>query len=244
MDGANMGRFHFDYHAPKDAVNGLLLRYAGRDERPVFFDIDTICPQLRGLEQAYPQIRAEFDALVDERVTMPRYHDVNRPATEISASTSGNWNVFMLELLGHRAENNRTRCPATCEALSKVPSVLQAFFSVLDPGKSVPLHDGPYVGYLRYHLGVRVPKERPPMIRVAGNEYVWKDGEGVLFDDSWPHEVINHSDYARAVLIVDIPRPLPLLPRFVNNVVLWGMAAPLYGKKVVNKVNHYQGDLL
>jgi len=239
-----MGRFHFDYHKPKDAVNGLLLRYAGYDARPVFYDIDAICPQLRELERAYPQIRAEFDALQDECVTMPRYHDVNRPATEISASTSGNWNVFMLELLGHRVDDNRARCPATCAALSKVPGVLQAFFSVLDPGKSVPLHDGPYVGYLRYHLGVRVPKERPPLIRVAGRDHVWKDGESVLFDDSWPHEVVNHSSEARAVLIVDIPRPLPLLPRMVNNFVLWGMAAPLYGKKVVEKAKRYNGDLL
>ncbi len=239
-----MGRFRFDYHKPKDAVNGLLLRYAGYDTRPVFYDIDAVCPQLRELEHAFPQIRAEFDALVDGRVTMPRYHDVNRPATEISASTSGNWNVFMLELLGHRVDNNRMRCPATCEALSKVPGILQAFFSVLDPGKSVPLHDGPYVGYLRYHLGVRVPEKQPPLIRVAGREYMWKNGEGVLFDDSWPHEVINNSSDARAVLIVDIPRPLPLLPRLVNNFVLWGMAAPLYGRKVVEKANRYNGDLL
>ena len=238
-----MGRFHIDYHAPKNAVNGLLLRYAGHDERPVFCDIDEVCPQLRGLELAFAQIRAEFDTLLEERVAMPRYHEVNRPATEISASTAGNWNVFMLELLGHRVDANCRRCPATCAALSKVPGVLQAFFSVLDAGKSVPLHDGPYVGYLRYHLGVRVPKRQPPSIRVAGREYVWKDGEGVLFDDSWPHEVVNRSKEARAVLIVDVPRPLPLLPRLVNNVVLWGMAAPLYGKKVAAKARDYHDDL-
>lgn len=239
-----MARFHFDYHAPKTAVNGLLLHYAGNEERPVFYDIDEICPELRELELAFPRIRAEFDALMAEQVPMPCYHDVNRPATEISSTTVGNWNVFMLELLGHRVDENRARCPATCEALGKVPGVLQAFFSVLDPGKSVPLHDGPYVGYLRYHLGVRVPAQNPPSIRVAGQEYVWKDGEAVLFDDSWPHEVVNHSDEPRAVLIVDVPRPLPLLPRLVNNIMLWGMAAPLYGRKVVAKARHYNDDLL
>lgn len=239
-----MGRLRFDYHTPKKAVNGLLMRYAGHDARPVFYDIDVICPQLRELEHSYPQIRAEFDALIEERVPMPRYHEINRPATEISSTTSGNWNVFMLELLGHRVEKNRVRCPATCAALSKVPGVLQAFFSVLDPGKSVPLHDGPYVGYLRYHLGVRIPKDHPPLIRVAGREYRWKDGEGVMFDDTWPHEVINDSSEARCVLIVDVPRPLPLLPRLVNNFVLWGMAAPLYGKKVVEKISYYHDDLL
>jgi aspartyl/asparaginyl beta-hydroxylase (cupin superfamily) len=233
-----------DYHLPKTAVNHLLLRYAGYDRRPVFFDIDAICPQLRELERAYPSIRKELDGLMQRRVAMPRYHEVNRPATEISSSTPGNWNVFMLELLGHHPEQNRALCPETCAALAKVPGVLQAFFSILDPGKSVPLHDGPYLGYLRYHLGVSIPKDAAPMIRVAGQEYVWREGEGVLFDDSWPHEVINASRQPRVVLIVDIPRPLPFVPRMVNHLVLWGLAAPLYGRRVIEKVNNYSGDLL
>lgn len=233
-----------DYHAPKRAVNNLLLHYAGNDQRPVFFDIDEVCPELRLLERAFPQIKAECEALLDERVPMPRYHDVNRPATEISASTAGDWKVFMLELLGHKPEANRARCPATVAALERVPGILQAFFSVLDPGKSIPVHDGPYLGYLRYHLGIQVPKVNPPSIRVADQTYTWKEGEGVLFDDSWPHAVQNQATESRVVLIVDIPRPLPLLPRLVNNFVLWGVAAPLYGKKVVQKAGKYSGDLL
>lgn len=233
-----------DYHGFKNAINRFLLRYIGWDRRPVFHDIDAVCPRLRELERAYPQIRAELDALLAQRVAMPRYHDVNPPATEISASTAGNWNVFMLELLGHRPERNRARCPATCAALARVPGILQAFFSVLEPGKSVPLHDGPYVGYLRYHLGLRVPSDAPPLIRVAGRPYVWKEGEGVMFDDSWPHEVVNHSREPRVVLIVDVPRPLPLMPRLVNQFVLWGLMAPTYANKVVEKANAYSGDLM
>ena len=233
-----------DYHAAKTAVNRFLLRYAGRDARPVFFDIDAVCPELHELERAYPKIRAELDALLAQRVAMPNYHDVNKPATEISSTTEGNWKVFMLELLGHRPERNRARCPDTCAALAQVPGVLQAFFSVLEPGKSVPLHDGPYLGYLRYHLGVRVPKDDPPQIRVAGRPYVWKEGEGVMFDDSWPHEVVNHSREPRVVLIVDVPRPLPLLPRLVNDFVLWRVTAPSYASKVIGKVDSYSGDLV
>lgn len=233
-----------DYHGAKSVVNRYLLRYAGWDARPVYFDIDDIRPELRDLERAYARIRAELDTLLEQRVDMPEYHDINKPATEISSTTQGKWKVFMLELLGHRPERNRARCPDTCAALARVPGVLQAFFSVLEPGKSVPLHDGPYIGYLRYHLGVKVPKDDPPSIRVAGQEYVWKEGEGVMFDDSWPHEVINHSREARVVLIVDVPRPLPLLPRLVNNAVLYGVAAPSYAKKVISKADAYGGDLI
>lgn len=233
-----------DYHAPKRVVNAWLLRHAGENRRPVFFDIDATCPALRELDRAFPQIRAECDALLAARVAMPRYHDVNRPATGISATTPGDWKVFMLEVLGHKPAANRARCPATCAALARVPGVLQAFFSVLDPGKSIPAHDGPYVGYLRYHLGLRVPAANPPQIRVAGRPYTWREGESVLFDDSWPHAVVNAASEPRVVLIVDVPRPLPLLPRLVNHLVLWGLAAPLYGRKVVEKADRYGGDLM
>ena len=241
------GRIAFppmDYHAIKSAVNRFLLGYAGWDGRPVFFDIDAVCPQLRALERAFPRIRAEIDALTQRHVGMPSYHEVNPPATEISTTTDGAWRVFMLELLGHRPERNRALCPETCAALAEVPGVLQAFFSVLEPGKSVPLHDGPYVGYLRYHLGLRVPRDAPPFIRIAGHAYTWREGEGVMFDDSWPHEVVNHSREARIVLIVDVPRPLPFVPRLLNNLVLWGVAAPSYASKVIGKVEQYSGDLM
>lgn len=233
-----------DYHGVKNAINRFLLRYVGRDQRPVYFDIEAICPQLRELDRAYPQIRAELDALLEQHVAMPNYHDINKPATEISSSTQGNWKVYMLELLGRKPERNRAQCPHTVAALARVPGILQAFFSVLEPGKSVPLHDGPYIGYLRYHLGLRVPTDSPPLIRVNNQPYIWKEGESVMFDDSWPHEVVNHSKQYRVVLIVDVPRPLPWLPSLVNHFVLWGLAGPTYAKKVVLKADGYNGDLM
>lgn len=226
-----------DYHTYKTALNNYLMRPSGGDRRPVFWDTDAVCPQLHELERAYPRIRAEADALLETRARMPTYEEVNRPATEIAATTEERWNVFMLELLGHRLEKNLARCPQTARAIARVPKRLQAFFSVLEPGKSVPLHEGPYLGYLRYHLGVRVPKENPPLIRVAGKPYVWKEGEGVVFDDSWPHEVENHSSEPRVVLIVDVPRPLPPVANTVNQFILRGLVAPTYGRAVIRKAS-------
>lgn len=231
-----------DYHPFKRVLNGYLMGPAGGDNRPVFWDTDVVCPELHRLEEVFPQIRAEADALLAERADMPSYHEINEPATEISAGTKGRWNVFMLELLGHRMRENLARCPQTARVLAGIPRRIQAFFSVLDPGKSIPLHEGPYLGYLRYHLGVRVPAENPPLIRVAGRPYVWKEGEGAIFDDSWPHEVENRSSEPRVVLIVDVRRPLPLVPDLVNRAVLYGVAAPLYGRVVIKRVRAHAGS--
>lgn len=100
--------------------------------------------------------------------------------------------MFLLECVGYKIERNRQRCPETGKALEQVPYKVQAFFSILNPGKSVPKHEGHYLGYLRYHLCLRVPKNNPRKIVVNGQDYVWNEGEALMFDDSWPHEVINN----------------------------------------------------
>ena len=90
-----------------------------------------------------------------------------------------------------------------------MPGVLGAFFSILDPKKTVPAHEGPFMGYLRYHLALVVPEEKPPTIRVKDRFHTWKERESVVFDDSWEHEVLNESEGQRVVLIVDFMRPMP-----------------------------------
>lgn len=229
-----------DYHKYKDVVNRYLARKAGGKKRPVFFDVDDTCPEFRELERSWSDIRAEVDALLADHVTMPRYHEVNTPATDISGTTQGRWNVFLLELLGHKPKGNRAHCPKTCAALKNVPNLVQAFFSVLAPGKSIPPHEGPYLGYLRYHLGIKVPRENPPTIRVAGRPYTWQEGESMIFDDSWPHEVENEAREPRVVLIVDIRRPLPPIPDLANKAALRLAFAPFYARGVVRRVEKYE----
>jgi aspartyl/asparaginyl beta-hydroxylase (cupin superfamily) len=130
---------------------------------------------------------------------IPRYHDITERERYISGTIDPDkdWKVFMLY------GANKSKCPRTAALIGHIPNVLQAFFSILDPGKSIPAHCGPYLGYLRYHLGLRVPQNRPPSIRIKDQYYTWKEGQSIIFDDSWEHEVYNESDDLRVVLIVD-----------------------------------------
>jgi len=227
-----------DYHPFKTILNRFLARYVGGAGRPVFFDIDTTYPELNEITKSYPTIRAELERVLHERSSLPTYHAIDPGEAKISAvvDPDKNWNVFMLYVYGYGPGRNRALCPETCRVLARIPNLVQAFFSVLDPGKSIPLHEGPYLGYLRYHLALRVPTEHPPTLLVNARRYVWKAGEAVLFDDTWPHEVINRGEDTRAVLIVDVLRPLPFWPSLVNNLVAWGIARPTYGRAVARRV--------
>lgn len=229
-----------DYHVFKSMLNKFYAKYVGKDKRPTFFDIKKISPALDQLKQHYSIIKKEFEQAYKSQPNMPLYHEIDPGEAEISNTTAKRWKVFMLYLLGHKPKLNRDLCPETCRLLSIIPNLVQAFFSVLEPGKSIPLHEGPYLGYLRYHLGIEVPKENPPHIIVNQQEYTWREGEAVLFDDSWPHAVVNHCSELRVVLIIDILRPMPKLPALINKIITGLLGRYTYGRRVMDRIKGHQ----
>lgn len=232
-----------DYHYFKDIVNRFYGRYLGHDQRPTFFDIEQTLPALNKITEQVSNIKAEFETVLAKTPQLPRYHDIDPGEKAISDTTEKNWNVFMIYLLGYQLEDARLLCPTLCQLLKGIPNLIQAFFSILEPGKSIPLHEGPYLGYLRYHLGIHIPKNNPPQIVVNKQPYTWREGEAVLFDDSWPHEVRNTSDDYRAVLIVDVLRPMPFLPTLVNQFVTHIIARYTYGRATVKRAMQYGGEV-
>ena len=225
-------------------MNRILSRRLG-EERPAFFDIDTTFPELRRIDESYDAIRAELLPVLPRLDELPRYHEVDEGQAEISAEGDRDWRVLFVHMHGAEASlPNRDLFPRTTAAIARVPDTLQAFFSILEPGKSVPAHNGPYFGYLRYHTAFVVPLGEPPRLRVNRDLYTWKEGESVLFDDSWEHEVINESDSVRVVLILDFMRPLPPHLALLNWAVrgLAGLSVSREGHEEIGKALGYQGN--
>jgi aspartyl/asparaginyl beta-hydroxylase (cupin superfamily) len=194
------------------ALNERYRKSAGGDDRQAFYDIDKTYPSLRILDRNYDSIREEMEAVLAYKDRLPRYHDLDARETYISGTVDPDktWKVFMLQCIVGAPKHNQTRCPHTTALIQQIPNVYQAFFSILDPGKSIPAHCGTYYGYLRYHLPLRVPKNNPPSMRVKDRIITWRERESIMFDDSLNHEVYNKSDDLRVVLIVDVLRPMPL----------------------------------
>ena len=199
----------------------LYYRAASGENRPVFHDVDAVCPALRRIDQNFAVIRSELDQILGERHRFPLYHEADEKQVGIS-DTGRDWRVFFLVVTHPDVDlSNAKLCPRTAEILRGIPEVQLAFFSILEPKKSVPAHHGPSFCILRYHTAFKVPERNPPSIRVKDQRYTWKEGESVLFDDSWEHEVYNESDGARVVLIVDVRRPAPWYLHAFGEVGLW-----------------------
>jgi aspartyl/asparaginyl beta-hydroxylase (cupin superfamily) len=218
-------------------INKFYDLYTGGRRRPVFLDIRTTRPELLDLDRNFHDIREEVLRILPDKRAIPRYHELDQMQYNISARVDPekDWKIFPLNIMGVKPEAYCARCPKTMALLDRIPGLFEAFFSILEGGKSIPHHEGPYRGYLRYHLGLIVPEKNPPSIRLKDQVYTWKEGESVLFDDSWDHEVYNECELDRVVLIVDIRRPMPQPFDGVNRVVQ-SIMKTVYGKHILEQL--------
>ena len=149
---------------------------------------------------------AEANAVLCQRSQLPAFQDISSDVGYITDDDQ--WKTFMLMGYGIRSELNLQRCPAVARSLQKIPGVRTAFFSILEPGKRLPPHRGPYNGVLRLHLGLIIPEPSEQCwLRVASEHRNWQAGEVLVFDDALEHEVHNDTDGVRVVLFVDFLRP-------------------------------------
>ncbi|CAO3359359.1 aspartyl/asparaginyl beta-hydroxylase domain-containing protein [Azospirillum palustre] len=218
--------------------NPLFDLHTGGASRPVFHDIDREMPALRRIDAAYDTIRGEFDQVLAAYERLPSYHSIDTDVIHSSGRLQRDrrWSVFMLTCFGRVPQAARTLAPRTLELVRDIPGVYQAMFSILEPGKSVRAHEGPSRMYLRYHLALRVPAVRPPHIRVKDRIHQWKERESVLFDDSWDHEVVNDSPELRAILMIDVARPMPAPLRMVAKGMAT-MASLHYAPRIVRTMD-------
>ena len=118
------------------------------------------------------------------------------------------WKRFYLKWYSASHPSAAMFCPQTVALLKTLPTVKAAMFAELPPGGKLNKHRDPYAGSLRYHLGLITPNDDRCFIEVNGEGYSWRDGEGVLFDETYIHWAQNNSDVNRIILLCDIERPM------------------------------------
>lgn len=190
-------------------------------ETPPVLDIDLYFPMARVLERNWRDIQREALALQDGQHRIPKLDDMMENQADIAAADSIPWRFLVLRLFGRDHAANQSLCPLTSRLIKSIPKVTTAGISILDPGKHILAHRGPYRGMLRYHLGLVTPTDEKgdgqAVLRLGDLFYRWRDGEGILWDDTFEHEVWNHGDTPRIVLIVDVARPdMPLPLRAID----------------------------
>jgi beta-hydroxylase len=206
--------------------NVLMVLFSRVRARP-YADVAQF-PDLAPLQAHWQEIRAEALRLNEAgRIsTATGYNDLG-----FNSFFRSGWKRFYLKWYGDELASAREACPCTVALLSAIPSVKGAMFASLPPGGKLVRHRDPYAGSLRYHLGLVTPNAPACYIEVDGQRYFWRDGEAVVFDETFIHHAENTTDQTRVILFCDVERPLrgrPLaaLNRWFASHVMAASASP------------------
>ena len=174
----------------------------------------------RRLEDAYPAVLAECEAVLAQRDDFEPYVDHARSEDGEALTRSGidvtslagsrSWTAWHL-VRGRRLDDRCARCPDTAAVveslpLANVPGYMpDVLFSLLEPGAMIQPHYGQNNVRLTVHLGLRVPDGCA--LKVGDESRPWQAGKVLMFDDSFLHEAWNRSDEDRVVLIFKVWNP-------------------------------------
>jgi hypothetical protein len=132
------------------------------------------------LASRFDSIRAEWEQFEASQGRLPRIEQVLGE----DQGNDGAWRAGLLVAHGRPVRPLADEFPLTVAALQWFPGLLSALWSVLEPGAELPEHSGGNAGVLRYHLGVATNDESA--LRVADTVVPYREGTGVLFDDTVP----------------------------------------------------------
>lgn len=160
-------------------------------------------PQLGLLEQHWETIRDEALALYAHG-----HIAVKNDLPGSNFYRDNRWKSFYLKIYDNDLPSARALAPKTLALVEQVPGMNLALFAVLMPGKKLTRHHDPFAFTLRYSLGLSTPNSPGCGLMVNGEQYQWKDGEGIVFDETYLHSAHNDTTQPRIILMTDIDRPL------------------------------------
>jgi len=185
-------------------------------------------PELEALKATWHIFREEALALSEaSRIQAAgKYNDIG-----FNSFFRTGWKRFYLKWYGDPHPSAATLCPRSVEILQRIPSVKSAMFAMLPANGSLNPHRDPLAGSLRYHLGLVTPNDDGCAIVVDGIPYSWRDGEDVVFDETYLHHAVNRTTRDRIILFCDIERPMKYrwaqaLNRVVGDFLMRAAASP------------------
>jgi ornithine lipid ester-linked acyl 2-hydroxylase len=99
-------------------------------------------------------------------------------------------------------------CPQTHRIVSTIPGLDSAALAILPPGAHHATRRGATKRLITCHLGLVVPRDGDVRMRVGDRVVRWSEGETLVFDDTYDHEVWNEASGTRIVLRIRFDRPL------------------------------------
>jgi beta-hydroxylase len=135
---------------------------------------------------------------------------------------NANWNVFILLTYGNFINENCYKCPTTFSIIKKHKIIKTAMFSILPPNSSMNEHRGPLKGVLRCLYKLQFDgAPNTACLQIKDKIFDWYNRDYIIFDDTLMHNAWNYSANPRAVLFLDLERPLVFPINILNKLILF-----------------------
>jgi len=200
-------------------------------------------PELAPLQHNWRAIRDEALKLFDEGHirAAAKYNDLG-----FNSFFRRGWKRFYLKWYDAPVPSALALCPNTVALVQSIPSINGAMFAMLPAGGDLGRHRDPFAGSLRYHLGLVTPNSDQCLIYVDGEPYSWRDGDDIVFDETYVHWAENKTDQTRVILFCDVERPLKTpvmraINRFMSRVLGHATATQNVETERVGAVNRLYG---
>ena len=233
----------FNHSSLLAPYNSLMYLFSAVPSRPLLTEREF--PELAPLSENWQMIRDEAFKLRDEGYIRGalKNNDIG-----FNSFFKRGWKRFYLKWYDRPLPSAQALCPKTVELLNRIPAVKGAMFALLDPRSHLNPHRDPFAGSMRYHMGLVTPNSDACFISVDGERYHWKDGEAVLFDETYIHFVENNTDETRIILLCDIERPLTMrfmraLNGWVSRQMMSASATQNVENEPVGALNRFYGNV-
>jgi beta-hydroxylase len=201
---------------------------------------------------ALAPLRENWQTIRDEALELVRRGEIRaserREDIAFNSFFKRDWKRFYVKWYDDVLPSAMAHCPKTAALVESIPSVNAAMFVSLAPHSRLPKHRDPFAGSLRYHLGLVTPNSDACRIEIDGEPHFWRDGEVLMFDETYIHRAENTTDRERIILFCDIARPLKTgfmtaVNRFVTRHVVKITASRNDGSEKIGFVNRVAGRL-
>lgn len=173
--------------------------YSG--DEPYFFDISSK-PWKEILENNSQIILKELETLVNnnDKNIVPYFN-------QTLASAPAAWTVFPLIFWGQAYPDNCKQVKETVKIINQINGLISCGFSILKPHTSIKSHYGDSNVMYRCHLTLKSTGTIDEIgMRVGNEKATWENGKLFAFCDAHNHEVWNHTNEERWIMIIDILR--------------------------------------
>lgn len=226
--------------------------FPGLEPKP-WYDVADY-PWVSELEKGFKVIAEEFRAL-HGGAGISRVQETSRPDLK-----PADWQQLLLRRYEDAAwtdepvggsdavtQTNRKNAPRTAAILDRLPIMGNASFSVLGEGGRIADHCSDFNAKVVCQLGIVIPPRCS--ITVAGETRGWKPGRCLVFDDTFPHSVINDGPGMRVVLLMEAwhhnltPLELAELKALMDEGARLGVGAPRAPGKGGGKMGAKMGKM-